>query len=78
MLDELTAREVQRQNPKDWERLLELTNAVDRLERLKQTEPTGLNRAERAKWQEDLDRKHATASLALLEWRSKLAGTRGP
>jgi tetratricopeptide (TPR) repeat protein len=72
LLDELAAREARRLTPAERARLRELTAALERLDKLVETSPKGLDQAERAKRFEDLKHERAMASIALGEFQSKL------
>src|SRR5208337_4255177 len=67
LLDELAARQDRRLTPAERVRLGELTAALERLDRLVETTPQGLDQAERAKRFEDLKRERELASIALGE-----------
>ncbi len=72
LLDELAARQDQRLAPAERDRLRELTATLDRLDKLVETTPRDLDRAERAKQFEDLNRQRELASIALGEFQSIL------
>ena len=72
LLDELAARQDQRLAPAERDRLRELTAALDRLDKLVETTPRDLDRAERAKQFADLNRQRELASIALGEFQSSL------
>jgi tetratricopeptide (TPR) repeat protein len=78
LLDELAARQDRRLEPGDRARLRELTTELERLERLVETTPKGLDQAERAKRFEELKRQRALASIALGEFHTKLVHDHGP
>ncbi|MGO9920777.1 MAG: CHAT domain-containing protein [Isosphaeraceae bacterium] len=78
LLDELTARLDRRLAPGDRARLRELTAELERLDRLVETTPKGLDQAERAKRFEELKRQRVLASIALGEFHTKLARDHGP
>ncbi len=59
LLDELAARQDRRLAPNERARLRELTNELERLDRLVNAKPKGLGQAERAKRFEDLKRQRA-------------------
>ena len=77
LLDELAARQDQRLMPAERARLRELTAVLERLDRLVETTPKGLDRFERAKRFEDLKRQRALASIALGEFQTRLVGAHG-
>ncbi|MGA2702455.1 MAG: CHAT domain-containing protein [Isosphaeraceae bacterium] len=77
LLDELAARQDRRLTPAERVRLRELTTALERLDRLVETTPQGLDQAERAKRFEDLKRERELASIALGELQTKLVKDRG-
>ena len=72
LLDELAARRDQRLAPAERDRLGELTAALERLDKLVEATPKGLDQAERAKRFEDLKRRRELASIALGEFQTKL------
>jgi tetratricopeptide (TPR) repeat protein len=72
LLDELAARQDRRLTPAERASLRELTTAMERLDKLVETTPKGLDQAERAKRFEDLKRKRELASIALGEFQAKL------
>jgi tetratricopeptide (TPR) repeat protein len=78
LLDELAARRDRRLAPAERTRLRELIAELERLDRLVETTPQGLDQAERAKRFEDLKRRRERASIALGEFRAKLAQEHGP
>ena len=78
LLDELAARQDRRLAPAERARLRELTAALERLDRLVETTPKGLDQAERAKRFEDLKRQRELASIALGEFQTKLVQDHGP
>jgi tetratricopeptide (TPR) repeat protein len=78
LLDELYARQDRRLTPTERDRLRELTTALERLDRLVETTPKGLDQAERAKRFEDLKRQRELASIALGEFHAKLVQDHGP
>src|SRR5208282_1982429 len=63
--------------PAERARLRELTTALERLDRLVETTPQGLDQAERAKRFEDLKRERELASIALGELQTKLVKDHG-
>jgi CHAT domain-containing protein/Tfp pilus assembly protein PilF len=77
LLDELAAQHDRRLTPSEREHLLELTAALERLERLVETTPRNLNQTERAKRFEDLKHQRERASIALGEFQAKLARDHG-
>ncbi len=72
LLDELAARQDRRLAPAERARLRELTAALERLDKLVETTPKGLDQAERAKRFEELKRQRELASIALGEFQTKL------
>jgi tetratricopeptide (TPR) repeat protein len=72
LLDELAARQDRRIAPGDRTRLRDLIAALERLDKLVETTPQGLDHAERAKRFEDLKRQRELASIALGEFQTKL------
>ena len=72
LLDELAARRDQRLAPAERARLGELTAALERLDKLVEATPKGLDQAERAKRFEELKRQRELASIALGEFQTKL------
>jgi CHAT domain-containing protein/tetratricopeptide (TPR) repeat protein len=78
LLDELAARQDRRLAPGERARLRELTAALERLDKLVETTPQGLDQAERAKRFEDLKRQRELASIALGEFHTKLVKAYGP
>ena len=72
LLDELAARQDRRLAPGERERLRELTEALERLDKLVETTPRGLDEAARARRFEDLKRQRDLASIALGEFQTKL------
>jgi tetratricopeptide (TPR) repeat protein len=72
LLDELAARRGQRLAPAERARLGELTAALERLDKLVEATPKGLDQAERAKTFEDLKHERDLASIALGEFQTKL------
>jgi hypothetical protein len=78
LLDELAARQERRLAPGDRTRLGELTAALERLDKLVETTPKGLDEAARAKRFEDLKRQRELASIALGEFHTKLIKEYGP
>ena len=77
LLDELAARQDRRLAPAERARLRELTAELERLDRLVETTPKGLDQAERAKRFEDLKRQRELASIALGEFQTKLVQDHG-
>src|SRR5208283_1521768 len=77
LLDELAPRQDRRLAPAERARLRELTIALERLDRLVETTPQGLDQAERAKRFEDLKRERELASIALGELQTKLVKDHG-
>jgi CHAT domain-containing protein/tetratricopeptide (TPR) repeat protein len=78
LLDELDARRDRRLSFTERDRLRDLTAALERLDRLVETTPQGLDQAERAKRFEDLKRQRELASIALGEFQAKLVHDHGP
>jgi tetratricopeptide (TPR) repeat protein len=77
LLDELAAREDQRLTAAEQARLRELTSALERLDRLVEATPQGLDKAERAKRFAELGRQRELASIALGEFQTKLVQHHG-
>jgi len=77
LLDELAARQDRRLTPSERDRLRELTTQLERLDRLVDANPRGLDRAERAKRFEDLKHQRTLASIALGEFQTKLLQQHG-
>jgi CHAT domain-containing protein len=77
LLDELAARQDRRLAPEERARLRELTAQLERLDRLVESTPKGLDQAARAKRFEELKRKRALAGIALGEFQTKLAQAHG-
>jgi tetratricopeptide (TPR) repeat protein len=78
LLDELAARQDRRLAPGDRGRLRELTAALERLDKLVETTPQGLDQAERAKRFAELRRQREQASIALGEFQTRLVQDYGP
>ncbi|MGO9467966.1 MAG: tetratricopeptide repeat protein [Isosphaeraceae bacterium] len=78
LLDELAARQDRRLTPAERARLGELTTGLDRLDRLVEARPQGLDKAERAQRFEELRRGRELASIALGEFQTKLVEVHGP
>ena len=72
LLDELAARHDQRLTPAERARLGELIAALERLDKLVESTPKGLDQAERAKRFEDLKHQRELASIALGEFQTNL------
>ena len=72
LLDELAARQDHRLAPAERDRLRELIAALERLDRLVETNPRGLDQAERARRFEDLKHQRELASIALGEFQTQL------
>jgi len=72
LLDELAARQDRRLAPAERTRLRELTTELERLDKLVETTPKGLDQAGRAKRFAELKRQHDSASIALGEFQTKL------
>ena len=77
LLDELAARQDRRLTPVERDRLRELITALERLDRLVDTTPQGLDQAERAKRFDDLKHRRELASIALGEFQTKLVQDHG-
>jgi hypothetical protein len=78
LLDELAARQDRRIAPGDRARLRELIAALERLDKLVETTPQGLDKAERAQRFEELKRQRERASIALGEFQTGLVKDHGP
>ena len=72
LLDELAARQDRRLSPAERTRLGELSAALERLDRLVETTPKDLAKAERAMRFAELKRQRELASVALGEFQTKL------
>jgi tetratricopeptide (TPR) repeat protein len=72
LLDELAARQDPRLTPAERARLRALTSELDRLDRLVEANPKGLDEAERAKRFSELRRERDRASIAVGEFQTKL------
>ena len=72
LLDELANRQDQRLVPAERARLRELSTELERLDRLVEANPRGLDQAERAKRFADLNSQRQKASIALGEFQTKL------
>ena len=77
LLDDLAARQDRRLAPGERARLRELTADLERLDKLAETTPKGLDQAERAKRFEDLKRQRELASIAVGEFHTKLVQDHG-
>jgi len=77
LLDELAARQDRRLAPAERTRLSELTAALERLDKLVESTPQGLDQTGRAKRFEDLKRQRELASIALGEFQTRLVQDRG-
>ncbi len=77
LLDELAARQDGRLSPAERARLRELTNELERLDKLAETTPKDLDKAGLAKRFEDLKRQRELASIALGEFQTKLVQQHG-
>jgi tetratricopeptide (TPR) repeat protein len=77
LLDELAARQSRRLKPAQRERLGELTSELERLDKLVETTPKGLDQAERAKRFEELKHDRELASIALGEFQTQLMKEHG-
>jgi len=78
LLDELAARQDRRLTPAERVRLRELTTELERLDRLAEARPKGVDQAERARRFDDLKRQRELASIALGEFHTKLVQDHGP
>jgi tetratricopeptide (TPR) repeat protein len=78
LLDELAARTDARLDAAERERLRELTAELERLDKLVETTPRGLDQAERARRFDDLKHQRAQASIALGEFQTRLVQEYGP
>ena len=72
LLDELAARQDRRLTPVERIRLRELTTELERLDKLVESTPKGLDQTERAKRFDDLKHQRELASIALGEFQTKL------
>jgi tetratricopeptide (TPR) repeat protein len=77
LLDELFGRQDQRLTAAERDRLRELITALERLDRLTEAVPKGLDQAERAKRFEELRHQRELASIALGEFQSKVLRDHG-
>ncbi len=77
LLDELTARQDQRLAPAERVRLRELTAELERLDRLVEANPKGLDEVNRAKRFAEMRRQRELASIILGEFHAKLVGDHG-
>jgi tetratricopeptide (TPR) repeat protein len=77
LLDELAARRDRRLAAPERAQLGELTSELERLDKLVESTPKGLDDAERARRFEDLKRQRELASIALGELHTKLVQTYG-
>ena len=78
LLDELAARGDHRLTAAERLRLRELTSELERLDKLAEVMPAGLDRDERRKHFEQLKRDRELASIALGEFQTKLVQEYGP
>jgi len=78
LLDELAARQDRRLAPADRARLREVTTELERLDKVVESTPKGLDQAERAKRFTELQRQRELASIALGEFQTKLVHDYGP
>ncbi len=78
LLDELAARQDRRLAPAERARLRELTTELERLDKLVEANPKGLDQAERAKRFAELRRDRELASIALGELQTKVVQEYGP
>jgi hypothetical protein len=72
LLDELAARQDRRLTAAERARLRELTNELEKFEKLVESAPKELDKAQRAKRFEDLKRQRELASIAFGEFQTKL------
>jgi tetratricopeptide (TPR) repeat protein len=77
LLDELAVRQDRRLTAPERARLVELTGELEKLDKLVESTPKGLDDAQRAKRFEDLNRQRALASIALGELHSELVQAHG-
>jgi tetratricopeptide (TPR) repeat protein len=77
LLDELAARQDRRLTAAERARLRELTTELERLDKLADSTPKDLDKAERAKRFEDLKRQRELASIDLGEFQSQLVQAHG-
>ncbi len=77
LLDELAERRDWRLPRAEQDRLHELTDALEQLDKLADSAPKGLEQAERAKRFEELKRQRDLASIALGEFQTKLVKDHG-
>ncbi len=78
LLDELAARQDRRLTPGERDRLRELTTELERLDKLVEANPKGLDQAERAQRFEGSKHERELASIALGEFQAKLVADHGP
>jgi CHAT domain-containing protein/tetratricopeptide (TPR) repeat protein len=78
LLDELAARQDRRLTQGDRARLHELTNALERVDKLMEAATKVLDHGERAKRLDELKHERELASIALGEFQSKLFKDYGP
>jgi len=78
LLDELAAREDRGLAPAERARLRELTAALERLDKLVESTPQGLDQTERVKRFAELKRQRELASIALGEFQTKRVQDHGP
>ncbi len=77
LLDELAARRDWRLTPEERARLRELTTQLERLDRLMETTPKGLDQAVRAQRFAELEHQRELASIAFGEFQAKLVKDKG-
>jgi tetratricopeptide (TPR) repeat protein len=77
LLDELAARQDRRLTAPERARLGELTSELEKLDKLVESTPKGLDNAQRARRFQDLNRQRELASIALGELHSKLVQAHG-
>jgi tetratricopeptide (TPR) repeat protein len=77
LLDELAARQDRRLTAPERARLGELTSELEKLDKLVESTPKGLDEAKRARRFENLNRQRALASIALGELHTKLVQAHG-
>ena len=72
LLDELAARQDRRLTAAERARVRELTSELEKLDKVVESTPKGLDEAQRAKRFEDLKHQRELASIALGEFQTKL------
>jgi tetratricopeptide (TPR) repeat protein len=78
LLDALYGRLNRRLTPPERDRLRQLISELEKLDRLVETTPKGLDQAERTKRFEELKHQRELASIAVGEFQTKLAQEHGP